>query len=79
MKDLLIEIIKSIVDKPEAVQVEENESNGLTTLMVTVDKDDMGKVIGKGGKIIKAIRNIMRIKAIKEQKRIMINLVDHAD
>jgi len=79
MKDLLIEIIKSIVDRPEAVQVEENESNGLTTLMVTVDKDDMGKVIGKGGKIIKAIRNIMRIKAIKEQKRIMINLVDHAD
>lgn len=79
MKDILIEIIKSIVDKPEAVQVEENESNGLTTLMITVDKDDMGKVIGKGGKIIKAIRNIMRIKAIKEQKRIMINLVDHAD
>lgn len=79
MKDILIEIIKSIVDKPEAVQVEENESNGLTTLMITVDKDDMGKAIGKGGKIIKAIRNIMRIKAIKEQKRIMINLVDHAD
>lgn len=79
MKDILIEIIKSIVDKPEAVQVEENVSNGLTMLMVTVDKDDMGKVIGKGGKIIKAIRNIMHIKAIKEQKRIMINLVEHAD
>lgn len=79
MKDTLTEIIKLIVDHKEAVSVEETEDNGLTTLMVTVDKEDMGKVIGKGGKIIKAIRNIMRIKAIKEQKRIMINLVDHAN
>lgn len=79
MKDLLSEIIKAIVDFPEKVMVEENENAGLITLAITVDPSDMGKVIGKGGKIIKAIRNVMRIKALREQKRIMINLVDHAN
>jgi uncharacterized protein len=77
MKDLLETIIKEIVDTPDQVKIEEIEENGITSFMITVAPEDMGKVIGKGGKIIKAIRNIMKIKAIKEQKRIMVNLVDH--
>jgi predicted RNA-binding protein YlqC (UPF0109 family) len=79
MKELLSEIIKSIVDKPESVTIEESENEGVIILMITVDKEDMGKVIGRGGKIIKSIRNVIRIKAIKEQKRVMVNLVDHAN
>ena len=77
MKELLEIIVKEIVDNPDQVKIEEIEENGLISLMITVAPDDMGKVIGKGGKIIKAIRNIIKIKAIKEQKRIMVNLVDH--
>lgn len=77
MKDLLETIIKEIVDVPDQVNIEEIEENGIVTFMISVAPEDMGKVIGKGGKIIKAIRNIMKIKAIKEQKRIMVNLVDH--
>ena len=79
IKELLSEIIKSIVDKPESVTIEESENEGVIILMITVDKEDMGKVIGRGGKIIKSIRNVIRIKAIKEQKRVMVNLVDHAN
>ena len=77
MKNLLESIIKEIVDHPEKVVVEEVEDNGLISLKLSVAPEDMGKVIGKGGKIIKAIRNLMKIKAVKDQKRIMVNLVDH--
>ncbi len=66
MKDTLHFIISNIVDNAEAVSIDETEEEGYVTFTVHAAKEDMGKVIGKEGKIIRSIRNIMKIKAMKE-------------
>ena len=78
MKDTLAYIITSIVDNPDAVQIEERDEEGILQLIVTVAKEDMGKVIGKEGKVIRSIRNIMKIKAMKHNVRINISLAENA-
>lgn len=77
MKDTLLFIVSSIVDKTDAVRVDEQEIDGITNLIITVDKEDMGKIIGKEGKVIRSIRNIMKIKAIKNEKRVNISIADN--
>ena len=76
MKDTLIYIIKAIVDNPDEVNVEEAEETGVMHFTITVAKEDMGKIIGKEGKVIKSIRNIMKVKAMKENLRITISLTE---
>lgn len=77
MKDLLIYILNNLVDNPDQIKVEETtDENGLVTLNATVAASDMGKVIGKGGKVINAIRQVVRIRAIKEGKRVTINVAE---
>jgi predicted RNA-binding protein YlqC (UPF0109 family) len=76
MKDTLQFIVSSIVDNPDAVRVDEQEADGITNLIITVDKDDMGKLIGKEGKVIRSIRNIMKIKAMKHEIRINVSIAD---
>lgn len=74
MKDILEFIIKSIVDNDKDVEVTEEEQDGIVNLTVKLNTADMGKVIGKEGKVIKAIRNVMRIPAVLKEKKIYINL-----
>lgn len=76
MKDTLHYIISEIVDNPDQVQILEEESDDLTTYIITVAKEDMGRVIGKEGKVIRSIRNVMKIKAMKQNKRINITLAE---
>ncbi len=76
MKDTLHFIVSAIVDQPDAVQIDEHEEDGMNIFTITVDKDDMGKVIGKEGKVIRSIRNIMKIKAMKYNLRIKISLAE---
>ncbi len=76
MKETLQYIVSSIVDNPNDVKIDEKEEEGLLQLLITVAKDDMGKVIGKGGKVIRSIRNIMKIKAMKHGVRINISLAE---
>ena len=76
MKDTLLDIISIIVDDPKAVEVKEEEQEGVTNFTVTVAKEDMGKIIGKNGKVIRAIRAVMKIPAIKANKRIFIALTE---
>lgn len=76
MKDILTTIVKSLVDNPEDVVIEENDDNGFVTLTITVNKDDMGKIIGKEGKVIRSIRNIMKIPAMKQGKKVQISLAE---
>lgn len=77
MKETLHFIVTSIVDNTDAVVVDEQtDEDGILNLNVTVAKDDMGKVIGKEGKVIRSIRNIMKIKAMKENVRINISLAE---
>lgn len=79
MKDTLHFIITSIVDKPDAVVIEEQDDNGLLVLTVAVAPEDMGKVIGKEGKVIRSVRNIMKIKAMKHNQRINVVLAEQAN
>lgn len=77
MKDTLEYIIKAIVEEPEGVHVEENETeDGIVTLTVTVAQNDMGRIIGKEGKVIRSIRNVMKVKAMKENKKVTLSLTD---
>ncbi|EKD85626.1 MAG: hypothetical protein ACD_37C00671G0008 [uncultured bacterium] len=76
MKDILTFIVSGIVDKSESVEITEEENQGIVNLTVKVDPDDMGKIIGKEGKVIKAIRNLMRIPGVLQGKKIYITLAE---
>lgn len=77
MKTALSYIINSIVDSPDKVLITEESEGDFITFKLTVDKEDMGKVIGKNGKIIRAIRNVLKIPAIKQNKKINIVLEEN--
>lgn len=77
MKKALSYIISSIVDDPKKVEISEEEADGVINFTVTVAKEDMGKIIGKNGKVIKAIRNAVKIPAIKQGKKIYISLLEN--
>jgi len=75
MKDALFFIVSSIVDNQDAVSIsEEIDENGITNYLIQVAKEDVGKLIGKGGKVIRSLRNVMKIPAIKENKRIRVSI-----
>lgn len=76
MKKALLYIVSSIIENPQKVEVAEEEQDGVINLTLKVEKADMGKVIGKNGKIIRAIRNVMKINAIKQNKKINITLAE---
>ena len=77
MKKLLEFIIKSIVDNPKDVKINEiKDLSGILLLNLEVNQEDMGKVIGREGNIIKAIRNVLRIKAVKENIRFSLELTE---
>lgn len=75
MKELLELIAKSLVDNPDDVVVEERESDNATILELHVNPGDMGKVIGKQGRIAKAIRSVVKAASIKENKRVIVDIV----
>jgi predicted RNA-binding protein YlqC (UPF0109 family) len=72
MKILLDYIIKNILPKDTNYEIEEQNEGDVVTLIIKTDEKDGGLVIGKGGKIIKAIRNILRIKATLDHKKIVL-------
>ena len=76
MKDLITAIIQAIVDEPEEVSVNEIESTQSIVLEVMVAKSDMGKVIGKRGRNVQAIRTLLGAAAGKKRKRYRLELVD---
>lgn len=75
MKQTLIDIAKAIVDKPDEVSVTEKVSGDTYVLELSVAKDDMGKVIGRQGRIAKCIRIVMRATAMKQNKRVIVDIV----
>lgn len=78
MKDALTYIVTSIVDHEDQVRVDEQDTNGIVNLEIFVAKEDIGKIIGKDGKIIRAIRNVMKIPAMKQNKKINISVNEFA-
>lgn len=75
MKQLLEGIAKSLVDNPEMVEVIEVPGETSTILKLKVAPEDMGKVIGKQGRIAKAIRTVVKAAAIKANKRVVVEIV----
>lgn len=75
MKELLEFIAKSLVDYPDEVVVEEKLSDNTVVLELHVSESDMGKVIGKQGRIAKAIRSVMKAASFKENKRVIVDII----
>jgi len=75
VKELLEYLVKAIVDVPEEVSVMEVEGEKAVVYEIKVNVSDVGKVIGKHGRIINAIRTIVRAAAVKEGKKVSIELI----
>lgn len=76
MKELVEVIAKALVDDPESVVVNEREEKKTKVLEVRVAESDMGKVIGKQGRIAKAIRSVVKAAAAKEDKKVIVDIMD---
>jgi len=75
MKELLEAIAKALVDYPDEVSVNEVEGEKSLILELKVSKEDMGKVIGKQGRVAKAIRTVLKAAAVKESKRVVVEII----
>ena len=75
MKELLTEIAKTLVDHPDEVNVTVVEKDRLTVLQLTVAKEDMGKVIGRKGKIAQAIRTVIKTASTPGDKKVVVDIL----
>lgn len=75
MRDILEFILKNITTVPDEVQVEERAEEGVTNYVISVNAADVGRIIGKEGKVIKAIRTIMRVIAIQKGVRVRVSVL----
>ncbi len=77
MSEVLLEVLaRRLVDEPDAVRVEREEHDDAVVLRLHVAKDDVGKVIGKQGRIARALRQLVRAAAGRERKRVVLEIVD---
>jgi uncharacterized protein len=77
MKELLEYLARLLVDEPDGVEVEQfDEDDGTVVLELAVAEDDYGKVIGKGGRTANALRTVIKAAAVKEERRVLVDIVD---
>ena len=76
MRDLVEFLCRALVDEPDEVRVEEVEENGDIVLEITVAPDDIGRVIGRGGRIANAIRTMAKAAAVREDRRVIVDILD---
>jgi predicted RNA-binding protein YlqC (UPF0109 family) len=76
MKSLLEFLLIHLVTNPDSVSVEEQQDGSTTVYMLHVDPIDIGRIIGKNGKIIDAIRTIARVRAVKEQRHVIVRVAE---
>lgn len=77
MQELLAYLARSIVDEPDAVNVEEfEEDDGTVVLELSVAENDYGKVIGRGGRTARALRNVMKAAAVREECRVVVEIIE---
>lgn len=75
MKELLEVIAKNLVDYPDNVSVSERQDGDALILELTVDSEDIGKVIGKQGRIAKSIRAVVKAAAVREDKKVVVKIM----
>ena len=77
MKDFLEYLARALVDQPDRVQVEEfEEDDGTLVLELSVDDDDYGQVIGRGGRTAQALRTVVKAAAVKDNRRVLVDIVE---
>lgn len=77
MEDLLEYLARALVDDPDAVSVEAfTEDDGTVVLELQVAADDTGKVIGRGGRTVSALRTVVKAASVKENKRVLVDVLD---
>lgn len=76
MKELLSTVVKPLLHHPEELQIEESRQGRKVRLEVKVDPDDMGRIIGKGGKRANAIRSVMKAKGTIDGVRVIVDIVE---
>lgn len=77
MRELLEFLARGLVEKPEDVHVEEvEEVEGEIVLELEVADEDLGRVIGRGGRVANALRSVMKAAAVREDKRVIVDIID---
>ena len=79
MKEFLEYVARSLVDQPDAVWVEVDEEGDETILTLGVDQEDMGRVIGRDGRIANAIRSLLRVMATRDGRHVELEIVSDAE
>jgi uncharacterized protein len=74
--ELIEFLVRALVEDPEAVVVEELEEDGDLVYEITVAEDDLGRVIGKGGRVANAIRTIAKAAAVRIDRRVIVDILD---
>ena len=76
MRELLLELARRLVDRPDEVSVEQfEEDDGTVVLELAVADDDYGKIIGRGGRTANALRTVIKAAAVRHDKRVLIDIV----
>ncbi|HMT05107.1 MAG TPA: KH domain-containing protein [Solirubrobacterales bacterium] len=76
MQEMLLYITRALVEDPDAVEVEELEEDGDLVFEITVGDDDLGRVIGRGGRVANAIRTVAKAAAVREERRVLVDILD---
>lgn len=76
MKELVEFIVKSLVDHPDEVQVVEVPGHSATVIELSVSRADMGRIIGKGGRVINAIRSLLDVQAARLGQRVSLEIIE---
>jgi uncharacterized protein len=77
VRELLEYLVQALVDKPEQVRVEEfEEDDGTLVLELSVDDEDYGRVIGRGGRTAQALRTVVKAAAVKDNRRVLLDIVE---
>ena len=76
LENLLLFIVRQLVDEPDKVEVSGKETDSRVDFTLRVAEGDVGKVIGRGGRIVKAIRTVMKAASVKAHKRVSVEVSD---
>lgn len=76
MRELLEFLARSLVEDPDSVEVEELEEDGDVVLEVTAAEDDLGRLIGRGGRVANALRTVMKAAATRDGRRVIVDIID---
>ena len=79
MSELLAYLARELVDDPEAVRVAEEERDDALVLVLRVAPDDVGKVIGRNGRIARALRTLVRASSGRDGRRVLVEIADHEE